>query len=746
MGTTPIQSHPSALPEFAVGESFGTSDPRMGAADFLEIRDYLRIIYGRRWIIVAIIAAGLVGGVLYNRMATNVFEARATLQIEADMNVLALDRPLVEHDETKEFLPTQLGILASRDLARMAHEQLKLSASDGLPHERAAQVPTVDEIVRGRRLEPVKDARLVNIAFRSSDPAMAARVANALAQAYVQRNLEFRSRATGEASDWLSQQVSEQRKVVEASEAALQRYRMQHGADSLFTDRSGVEQQNIVVQKLGQLQAAVSKARADTIEKETQYRQLSAIEAAREPLDTLPAIGSNTFIQGLKGELAGLQGQLAQAAKELGERHPDRIKLQGAVQNAEAKLRTEISNLAQAIRNDFEAAQARERASVAALDRQRVEAQALNGKAIEYVALEREAASNREALGKLSQRAREASLARELQSTNVGIVDAAEVPQTPILPRRERNIMVSFVGSGVLAFGLVFMLELFNTRIVSSHDVERQIHVRVVGVMPQVKPQRGQVSVLLGDGAPPQFAELLHNLRTNLTMAPELASARALVVTSSGPGEGKTTVAANLAVSLARLNQRVLLIDADLRKPRLHELFGADQQPGLTNTLTGTATMNAFRKTKVPRLWLLPSGNASRNPADLLGSERFGQLIDLFRTQFDWVVLDSPPVLAVTDPCLIARVASGVLFVVGCGQTSRESGSAAVARLRAAGGTVVGALLNRAVLDKSGPAYLSYYHRDYQAYYPQRDGSSALLDVPDALSRGNSTGAAAPLV
>ena len=204
---------------------------------------------------------------------------------------------------------------------------------------------------------------------------------------------------------------------------------------------------------------------------------------------------------------------------------------------------------------------------------------------------------------------------------------------------------------------------------------------------PQVKPQNGHVSLLLGDGAPPQFAELLHSVRTNLIMAPELATARTLLVTSSEPGEGKTMAAANLAVSLARLNQRVLLIDADLRKPRLHELFGEEQQPGLTDALTGTATTSAFRKTKVPRLWLMPSGSASRNPADLLGSERFSQLIDLLRGQFDWVVLDSPPVLAVTDPCLIARVASGVLFVVGCGQTSREWRRAAVERLDAVGAT-----------------------------------------------------------
>ena len=205
--------------------------------------------------------------------------------------------------------------------------------------------------------------------------------------------------------------------------------------------------------------------------------------------------------------------------------------------------------------------------------------------------------------------------------------------------------------------------------------------------------------------------------------------------------------AANLAVSLSGPNQRVLLIDANLRKPRLHELFGQERQPGLADVLTGddellgTAAGGALRKTQVARLWLMPSGSASRNPADLLGSERFSKLIDRLRSRFDWVVLDSPPVLAVTDACLIAHVASGVLFVVGCGQTSREAARAAVERLDAAGANLLGALLNRAVLGRH-ESYLPYYHRDYQTYNLQQEGGSWEPEVPDVPSKGNSVRAA----
>ena len=182
-------------------------------------------------------------------------------------------------------------------------------------------------------------------------------------------------------------------------------------------------------------------------------------------------------------------------------------------------------------------------------------------------------------------------------------------------------------------------------------------------------------------------------MRTNLLMAPGMSRLRTLLVTSSEQGEGKTMAAANLAVSLARLNQRVLLIDADLRRPRLHQVFGVEQEPGLADVLTGRVGDNPLQETKVAGLWVMPSGKIPGNPTDLLGSNGFGTLIGRLQEQFDWVLLDSPPALAVTDPCLLARAASGVVFVVACGQTSREKASAAVERLEAVGANFVGAVL-----------------------------------------------------
>jgi len=665
------------------------------ATDYLQIRDYIRIIYHRRWILMGIVAVGLLGSLLASWMTAPVFEAQATLQIDMDLNVLGVERPVVpldQRDWMREFLPTQLGILQSRNLARLAHEELTrtnrpTSSDDASATSKPAdsgtrRVPTVDEIAKGRTVSLVKDSRLVNVGFRSGDPALSTEVANALARAYLKQNLEFRTQTTGEASEWLDKQVGELRKLVEENEGALQRYRTEHGADALITDRLGTEQQNIVVQKLA---------------------------------------ASNAYIQSLKQELAAQQRQLIQSSKELGDRHPEMIKLQAAVQNADRKLQTEVSNAARAIENDFEAARSRESQLAGDLARQKQEVQSLNGKSVEYMALEREATSNREVLDRLLQRSRETALTRELQTTNIRILDWAETPAFPILPRKDRNVLIGLFGSGSFALALIFVLEIFRTRITSPQDVRQHLRIPVMGVVPQVKARNGRASLLLGNAVPGQFAEMLQGVRTNLILSPELRTGHTLLVTSSEPSEGKTMSAANIAVSLARLKQRVLLIDADLRRPRLHEMFAENQEPGLADVLTGKTSSQDFRKTKVPGLWLMTAGRALRNPADMLGSARFSKLIEELRGHFDWVVLDSSPVLAVADPCVIARVASGVLLVVDSNRTPRQVATAAVERLEAVGAPLLGAMLNRVALDGADDSYLPYYHRTYKDYYSQHE-------------------------
>ena len=507
-----LGSDPTTLSAAGAADAF----PTVGGADYLQVRDYVRIFMKRRWLFAGIVAIALLGAFAYNRTATAIFEARVRLIIEGDANVLGLDRPVVDQRTwLRDFQPTQLGILESQSLARRVSEDLKRTATPGMP------VPSASEIRQGLSAEPMKESRLVSVGFRSPDPALAARVANTVAHAYVAESEEVRSKTVGEASTWLTRQVQEQRKLVQESQAALQRYREEHGADVLGEHKNG-DRPSIVLQKLGDLQEAVTRARAETIEKEAQWGQIAAMQASGQPLDTVPAIGASSFIQGLKSALGTLQQQLAQTSEKLGDRHPEIIKLRSAVENAERNLQAETNKLAAAIRNDRDAARAREDALTAALQRQKIAAQELSGKAVEYTTLEREAEANRQQLDSLLQRSREAMLTRDVPSSYARVLDAAEVPSKPVFPRKERNLALAFVSSAALALALVFGLEIFNNRVTSPHDVTRYLRLPVIGVTPRVKLPEGQRSLLLGEGAPPQFAELLHGVRTHLVMAPEL--------------------------------------------------------------------------------------------------------------------------------------------------------------------------------------------------------------------------------
>jgi uncharacterized protein involved in exopolysaccharide biosynthesis len=318
---------PDVVPEAAATrEAPGNALTGPAFNEYLRIRDYLNIVYRGRWIIIAALIVGVAGGVYYNWRSPRIFEAAATLHIDADPNVLGFDHPLVEQrDWMREFLPTQLAILKSRELANKVREELQQPEGPGSPGLDEGHLPTVGEIVGGSVVSPIPDTRLLSIGFRSSDPVMAARVANALARAYVKWNTDARLATASQASDWLKLQVEEQRRLVQASEAALQRYKEEHGAEALG------DRQNVVTQTLGELQAAVTRARTETIEKQTQYQQLVALQPNAEALETLPAIASNPYIQAIKNERAGLQQQLNDASQKLGARHPDIIALRGSV-------------------------------------------------------------------------------------------------------------------------------------------------------------------------------------------------------------------------------------------------------------------------------------------------------------------------------------------------------------------------------------------------------------------------------
>jgi succinoglycan biosynthesis transport protein ExoP len=656
----------------------------------IQLVDVVRILSRRRGLILAVVAISLGIAILYNWLATPMYQARAEVVIEPESQAAAPFQTGTENSATFDYFLTQLEILRSRTVAAKAMERLRLKQLPG-------------ELTVSPIRSDLGPSRVVSLSFVSADAVLAARIVNTLAETYVDQNLELRRQGNRDAAKWLDERLGELRKEVTASQAALQQYREQRDAVSLGGDQ---QNQNIVVQRLAQLSTNVTSARTERLAQEAVFDQLQSIEASGGPLDTLPPIAANSFIQGLKAELAGLQRERAQLAERLGELHPDMIKMDTAIDAAQGRLKAETDKVVASIRNDFSTAQARERALIAALDAQKREVLELNQQSIGYGALQRDAASTQQIFESVLQRLKETELSGELKANNVRIVDVADVPRVPIRPRKLVNLVVALLGGCFIAVALVFGLEWLNPRIAGPEHIAETLGLPLLGIAPRVDAFKKAYPV--ARQMPLAFHEALRAVRTRILLS-HGDVVTTLAVTSTNAGEGKTVISSGLAISMAMSGRRVLLVDADMHRPQIHRVFDLRLSPGLANVLSGeTKPSEALLKSEITGLFVLPAGAGVVSPSDLLDSERLTTLIDGFRKVFDIVVLDCPPVMALADASIMANAASSVLFVVGAGSPTREAARAALERLTSVQAHVIGAVLNKAQRDSQSAYYYSY--------------------------------------
>lgn len=733
-------------------------------ADEWHVMDYVRVVYKRRWISIPVFVALFALGSVNALRETPMYEAHTQVLIDTDRPKVARLDTMFEADGgyDEEFFATQFRILQSRSLARRAVDNMTLwdapklgngpdptspispvdmamngvrwvfgaatsmfrqdparpsatatadtSTPTGVGGETAAQTSRIDEFLSGVAIVPVRGSRIVEIRYASTDPIFAAQAANGLANAYIQQSMEFRFDASKQAADFLGGQLATQRKAVESSEAALQAFKEKNGAVSVDDNAS-----NIVVARLTELNTALTKAKTERINKESVYNQLKAAES-NGSLDTFPEVMSNQYVQRLRGELSDLQRQQVQLAERYGERHAEMVKNRAAIESAEAKLAAERSKVVESVRNEYMAAQAEERSLQSALNAQKGEALSMNRTGIEYSVLQREVESNREVYQSLLQQTKETGITGENRVSNIRVVDQAVPPGGPVSPNIPRALMMSMFMSLVVAVGLAFGVEHLDNRIATPQEMKTLLSIPFLGMVPATPRDQGN-PLIIGD-APANFVEAIKTIRTSVLFSSAEEGLRTVVVTSAAPGEGKSIVATNLAMALAQAGQRVALIDADMRRPRVHEIFDAPGEPGLSNVLTGNAkTAESIRKTGVPGLWLLTAGHIPPNPAELLGSRRWLEFVASLEDHFDWAIIDTPPVLAVSDASVVANRSTGVVFVVNSDKTSRQSARQAIEQLDGANAHVIGSVLNRVDIIKHPYYYASYYRKDYARYY-----------------------------
>lgn len=627
---------------------------------------------------------------------------------------------------------TRTEVVRSRAIARDVALTLKLwEAPEFAPFVAEARDDDtraqrlVDPVLARLDVQIVPDSQVIAIAFEATDPALAARTANQVATRYIDRERESRFAAANSESEWLSSRLAEQRQAVEAAETALQTYRAQRDALSL-SDR-----QNIVVQKLADLNASVTKAKTDRILRETQYQQLRSVKDDAAALEAHPLVAGNAVVQGLKAQMIQLTRQDAELANRLGPKHPDRVQVATAIDTVQARLRAEVAKVVEGLEAEFNAAVAQEESLTRALNQQKSEAFALDQKGVEYAALEREAASARQVFDALLQQTRQATLSNAIDAPGLRIVDQAEPPGAPVRPRRRQGLAAAGVLGILGAMGAAMGREALRRRIQSPRDIEEVLGLPLLALIPPAAPDDvdrvGQLPALP--------AEAFRRLRASVLMnrSGESPEGNVLVVTSAAPGDGKTFVSAHLAAALASVNQRVVLIDADLRRPRLHSVFGMRRGAGLADALHGRRPLSdVVRKLPHTNLTLLPAGIPDDAAPDLLSMPAFRELLVGLRRDYQWVVIDSPPVMPVADASVLAHDASAVLFVASAELTSLEAAETALAELDAAGARMLGAVLNRAPITREAFYYSRYYNKTYGSYVT---GAASSDSEPSGIAR-----------
>jgi capsular exopolysaccharide synthesis family protein len=721
---------PGPLPSFT--NAAGAPDPFSQDERTGWIVEALRVLRERRRIILGVIFLAAVPLLAYSLFvpAERSFEAKAQVLVEPDVPH-PLEGGLAQPSGPEDsYYETQYRILRSRSLARrtlvsLAHPAAAAAAeaSDAKTDTVAAAaavdaaieaVPAsaVDAFLRGLTIAHIPDSRLVEIRFRSADPAYAARAVNAHTQAYVRQSVELTMLASRHATRWLGHEIDEGKARVETGEAALEQYRKQEGMLE--------ERQAMVSQRMSELNGAVLRARAQRVAKETAYQQIDAARQAGRPLRDLAAMVPTAIVQQLSIDLAALQRKDVELAASYGERFPERVKTREAIQFTEGRLDAEVTRAIDVLRADVAAAHAEESKMAGSLQAQTAESSALGRKAVDYQALKRDVGNDRALFERLQQRARELRLSGDYELSNVRVIDPAEVPRTPLPDTKWRDVGMAAAASMVLAFLLAFGIHFMDERLRSPEDITTHLGLPYLGMVPKLARDSNESSIVTSTEIPSPFTEAMRDLRTHVLCTPAGRASRILLVASAGMNEGKSLVATNLAAGLARVGHRVLLIDLDLRKPSLHTMFGVPLQPGLSDLLSngsnGAGRAEAIRTTDVRDLWVLPAGRARANPGDLIGSAGFRRLIQSLPESFDRIVLDSPPVMAVTDTSLIAHEQVGVIFVVSADRTGRRAAQAALERLDAVGARFVGAVLNRVDLRRDGSAFYLQYDESYGAY------------------------------
>ncbi len=693
----------------------------------VHLLDYWRVIKKRRWIVLSVLLVIVTIVTIRMSQLPVIYEATGRIIINPQLPLRVTQEKETGADLSSndaQYLETQQNVLRSRELARRVIEALHLERHPEFAGitTRAAdpdrqRVLLIDRFLANLKVELVRNTRVVAVTYSAHDPQLAARAVNELFTQYGEYMLEARSDSTRKATEWLQEQLALLRDRAEKAQEELVRYSRENEIVQLS------ENQTITVERLADLNRRLIEAETDRIRAETLYR------LSREgEVDALPPVLADPQVQALNARLAELRQELAQLNVEYQPTHPRVARVREQIAEAERQLALAKRRILANIEAEYKAAVRRENDLRAALERQRAETLRQNERAIELSLRKREVEVTTQLYEGLLEKLNDVKLLSTLTTTNIQILDKAEVPLHPARPRKLFNIGLSVLVGLILGVGLALFVEYLDNTVKSTEDVDRLLGLPVLGLVPALeslerrrwsalprvhRAKEEERPILISQRQRSSFAEAFRTLRTSVLLSHAEHPPRTILFTSSGPGEGKTTTAVNTAISLAQMGARVLLIDGDLRKPGLHKALNVKNYPGLSAYLTRPLEVDAVvLHQPAENLFVIPAGAIPPNPSELLGSAKMRELIAQVGERYDFVLVDSPPA-STPDALVLSALVDGVILIIRCGETPRELVHRAHQALLDVNARIFGVVLNRVDVTQDGYSY--YYYRYYYA-------------------------------
>jgi len=715
--------------------------------------DYLLILRKHQWLILSFMLAVVSITAIGTFRMQPVYIATSRIEIDREnSNILPFQNTDDYMVDLDNYIETQSKILTSETLALQTVRSGILTGQTDFASDPAASdafatgslanlkpPPELGAFLASLSVRRVPNSRLLDISFESTSPLQAAQIVNAHIKNFIEENFQSRYEATTRASTWLTDQLNELKIRVEKAEDARIAYERQNQIWALD------DKQNVTTQRFGDLNRQLTEAQSERMRKQSLFDFARAGD-----VDSVPQIRDNPAVADLARKHADINNQYTDALNQYGPNFPKVQRLQAQLKELEAATDKEKKAVIARLDSEYREARQREELLTHALDQQKAEVNQMSERMVQYSILKREAEANKALYDGLLTKLKEAGISAGLRSSNIRVVDPAMVPTYPVRPAKTRNIVLSIIIGLVGGIGLALLREYMDNTVKSPDDIETLVRLPSLAVVPAFSESNGarprskllkgassnghekRIELVAQHLPKSQMSEAFRALRTALILSQADHPPQVILVTSALPREGKTTAAANLAVTLAQLGDRTLLIDADLRKPGIGRLLslGSGKYAGLSSYLAGVSSLDlvTIQHPAVPNLSAIPTGPLPPNPADLLSSHKLTEAIAELRTKYKFIVIDSPPIMAATDAVILSVKADGVLLVVRSGETPKEAFTRTCDLLMSVKCRLLGVVLN--AVDSTAPDYYySYRYYPYsQGYGPQEHSETPPSD------------------